>query len=100
MDPRDLTEADEFFGTAALKSYNTFVRPRPKQLAKVGITDRKREPPQPHLLLILCAMSSCCPLLSFRGTTRFFFVFLFLVTGRLVGAFVFAFSHTLFSCFR
>lgn len=36
VDPRELTEADEFFGTAALKSYNTFVRPRPKQLAKVG----------------------------------------------------------------
>ncbi|CAM9582914.1 unnamed protein product [Ectocarpus sp. 4 AP-2014] len=35
VDPRELTEADEFFGTAALKSYNTFVRPRPKQLAKV-----------------------------------------------------------------
>ncbi|CAN0458033.1 unnamed protein product, partial [Ectocarpus sp. 8 AP-2014] len=27
VDPRELTEADEFFGTAALKSYNTFVRP-------------------------------------------------------------------------
>lgn len=37
VDPRELTEADEFFGTAALKSYNTFVRPRPKQLAKVGM---------------------------------------------------------------
>lgn len=36
MDPRELTEADEFFGSAALKSYNTFLRPRPKQLAKVG----------------------------------------------------------------
>ncbi|CAM9165366.1 unnamed protein product [Choristocarpus tenellus] len=35
VDVRELTEADEFFGTAALKSYNTFVRPRPKQLAKV-----------------------------------------------------------------
>lgn len=37
VDPRELTEADEFFGTAALKSYNTFVRPRPKQLAKVRL---------------------------------------------------------------
>lgn len=36
VDPRELTEAAEFFGTAALKSYNTFVRPRPKQLSKVG----------------------------------------------------------------
>lgn len=36
VDPRELTRADEFFGTAALKSYNTFVRPRQKQLSKVG----------------------------------------------------------------
>lgn len=36
VDARELTEADEFFGTAALKSYNTFVRPRPKQLPKVS----------------------------------------------------------------
>lgn len=36
MDPRELTEADDFFGSAPLKSYNTFLRPRPKQLAKVG----------------------------------------------------------------
>lgn len=35
VDARELTDADEFFGTAALKSYNTFLRPRPKQLAKV-----------------------------------------------------------------
>lgn len=35
VDLTELTEADEFFGTAALKSYNTFVRPRPKQLSKV-----------------------------------------------------------------
>lgn len=43
VDPRELTEADEFFGTAALKSYNTFVRPRPKQLAKVKRRrDRRR----------------------------------------------------------
>ena len=37
MDPRELTEADDFFGTAALKSYTTFVRPRPKQLQKVTV---------------------------------------------------------------
>ncbi|CAM9423078.1 unnamed protein product [Scytosiphon promiscuus] len=41
VDPREVTEADEFFGTAALKSYNTFVRPRPKQLAKAR--GRKRD---------------------------------------------------------
>ena len=35
MDARELTEADEFSGTAALKAYNTFMRPRPKQLSKV-----------------------------------------------------------------
>lgn len=42
VDPRELTEADEFFGTAALKSYNTFVRPRPKQLAKVRVSGKPR----------------------------------------------------------
>ena len=36
VDPKELTEADEFYGSAALKAYNTFVRPRPKQLSKVG----------------------------------------------------------------
>ncbi|CAM9310157.1 unnamed protein product, partial [Laminaria digitata] len=35
VDPKELTEADEFYGSAALKAYNTFVRPRPKQLSKV-----------------------------------------------------------------
>lgn len=42
VDPRELTEADEFFGTAALKSYNTFVRPRTKQLQKVDIGGKGR----------------------------------------------------------
>lgn len=37
VDPRELTEAEAFFGTAALKAYNTFVRPRPKKLSKVRI---------------------------------------------------------------